>query len=287
MSNALIAARSRLFRTGLYLADEKLCEKVHWVPHGHGHTLALLPQYVPGDVSADDTAAAPHVLACLAAIVCVDSKDFWLLADGGYQGPNHISKEIVEVKPSCAICTPYPAGMLNNDFTSVVSNLRLLQDRCVTSGYSPGKSFFSTDGLGNPCFKVRHTFLEVRTRLMYSEADDLFSFENWPLTKEKNCAELLTLKSTHCLVPLAAMDVSGHRVSPFAYRRCLQDAIVELHFTFSHWGIARSKQDVYAANIVFMRVLVPPRAFSMPANKRMAPTPAMASDSTAKKSRVD
>lgn len=47
MSNALVAAQSRLFRTGLYLADEKLCEKVHWVPHGHGHTLALLPQYVP------------------------------------------------------------------------------------------------------------------------------------------------------------------------------------------------------------------------------------------------
>ncbi|KAI6152450.1 hypothetical protein BKA82DRAFT_140746 [Pisolithus tinctorius] len=280
MSNALVAAQSRLFRTGLYLADEKLCEKVHWVPHGHGHTLALLPH-------ADDTAAAPHVLACLAAIVRVDSKDFWLSADGGYQGPNHISREIVEVKPSCAVCAPYPAGMLNNDFTSVVSNLRLLQDRCVTSGYSPGKSFFSTDGLGNPHFKVRHTFLEVPTRLMYSEADGLFSFENWLLTKEKNRAELLALKSTHRLVPLVATDVSGHRVNPFAYRRCLQDAIVELHFTFSHWGIARSKQDVYAANIVFMRVLVPPHAFSMPANKRMAPTPAMASDSAAKKSRVD
>lgn len=186
--------------------------------------------------------------------------------------------------------------MLNNDFTSVVSNLRLLQDRCVTSGYSPGKSFFSTDGLGNPHFKVRHTFLEplegmqctdVHSDASTTDADGLFSFENWLLTKEKNRAELLALKSTHRLVPLVATDVSGHRVNPFAYRRCLQDAIVELHFTFSHWGIARSKQDVYAANIVFMRVLVPPHAFSMPANKRMAPTPAMASDSAAKKSRVD
>ncbi|KAI6157252.1 hypothetical protein BKA82DRAFT_20240 [Pisolithus tinctorius] len=364
MSNVLLAARSRLLWTGLYLTDKTLCDKVHWVAQGHGHTLALLPQYIPVicdsankavmdltaattmvnimtagtsspvpapsdcatskssivvtdpidgthdtpgvvpitssngslgvDLSVDDTTAAPHILACLAAIVRVDSKDFWLSTDGGYQGPNHISKEIIEVKPSCAVCAPCAAGVLNDDFTSVVSNLRLLQDRCVSPGYSPGKSFFSADSFGNPRFKVCHTFLEPLEGMQTmdehiegstGDVDRLFTFENWPLTKEKNRAELLALKTTHRLVPMVAMDVSGHRVSPYAYRRCLQGAIVELHFMFSHWGIARNKQDIYAANIIFMRVLVPPRTFSMPANKWLAPAPVVASESTTKKSR--
>ncbi|KIO04429.1 hypothetical protein M404DRAFT_111937, partial [Pisolithus tinctorius Marx 270] len=258
----LITAHSHLLCTGLYLADENLSDKVHWVVHGHGHMLALLPQYMPiisDNVKRADSSAAPHMLACLAAIVHVDSKDFWLSADGGYQGPNHICKEIVDVKPSCAI------GMLNDDFSSVITNLCALQDHCVMSGYSPGKSFFSADAFGNPCFKMCHTFLEplegmlssddnskdssgdgnvvhhwcIMTMLTYWQGDNsLFSFENWPLTKEKNQVELLALKSTHQLVPLAAMDVSGHQISPYAYRRCLQDAIIEVHFTFSHWGIA-------------------------------------------------
>ncbi|KAI6157451.1 hypothetical protein BKA82DRAFT_4346534 [Pisolithus tinctorius] len=358
MSNVLITAHSHLLCTGLYLADENLSDKVHWVVHGHGHMLALLPQYMPiisdnvkravtnpttstamgnmmtggasssvsvpsdstapnnsivladaidgtpntpglapitpsncsieGELNTEDSSAAPHMLACLAAIVHVDSKDFWLSADGGYQGPNHICKEIVDVKPSCAI------GMLNDDFSSVITNLCALQDHCVMSGYSPGKSFFSADAFGNPCFKMCHTFLEPLEGMLSSDDNSkdssgdgdnsLFSFENWPLTKEKNQVELLALKSTHQLVPLAAMDVSGHQISPYAYRRCLQDAIIEVHFTFSHWGIARNKQDVYAANIVFMCILVPPRAFSMPANKWIVPQTKVTMDSAAKKS---
>ncbi|KAI6145418.1 hypothetical protein BKA82DRAFT_21282 [Pisolithus tinctorius] len=227
-----------------------------------------------GDLSADDTTAAPHILACLAAI------------NGGYQGPNHISEEIIEVKPSCAVCTPCAAGLLNDDFTSIISDLHLLQDHCVMSGYTPGKSSFSADSFRNPCFKVYHTFVEPLKGMQTTgehikgssgDADNLFSFENWPLTKEKNCEELLALKTTHCLVPMAAMDLSGHWVSPYTHCHCLQDAIAKLHFTFSHWGIARNKQDVYAANIILMCILVPPHAFSMPAYKQMAPAPAVAS----------
>ncbi|KIO04659.1 hypothetical protein M404DRAFT_142794, partial [Pisolithus tinctorius Marx 270] len=210
----------------------------------------------------------------LAAIVCVDSKDFWLSADGGYQGPNHICKEIIDVKPSCAVGAPSTVGMLNNDFSSVVANLCALQDCCVMSRYSPGKSFFSADAFSNPCFKVCHTFLEVHA-----------SPTNWPLTKEKNWAELLTLKTTHWLVPLAAMDVSGHQISPYAYCHCLQDAIIKVHLMFSHWGIARNKQDMYAANIIFMHMLMPPCAFSVPANKWIMPQTEVTTDLAAKRSR--
>ncbi|KAI6152553.1 hypothetical protein BKA82DRAFT_4351867 [Pisolithus tinctorius] len=348
MSNVLVAACSHLLHTGLYLTDDNLSDEVHWVAHGCGHMLALLPQYMPiicdnvkravtdpttsmvmgnmmtggasSSVTAPSDGTAPNnsmvlsdaingtpdkpVLAPITASNCSiegelntddNSKDFWLSADGGYQGPNHICKEIIDVKPSCAVGAPSTVGMLNNDFSSVVANLCALQDCCVMSRYSPGKSFFSADAFSNPCFKVCHTFLEPLEGMLSSDnnsedslgdADNnLFSFENWPLTKEKNWAELLTLKTTHWLVPLAAMDVSGHQISPYAYCHCLQDAIIKVHLMFSHWGIARNKQDMYAANIIFMHMLMPPCAFSVPANKWIMPQTEVTTDLAAKRSR--
>jgi len=67
-------------------------------------------------------------------------------------------------------------------------------------------------------------------------------------------------------VPVPAYDIQGKLVSPEAYRRTLEDAIVELHFSLSHFAIAGKKgtrsKDVFVGEIDVMHVLVPPQSNS-------------------------
>ncbi|KAI6004662.1 hypothetical protein EDD15DRAFT_2108578, partial [Pisolithus albus] len=199
--------------------------------------------------------------AVLCAIVRIDSEDFWLTADGGYLGPNTVCGEFADIKPSCAVTDP---GLepITSDYEVVINVLQHLTQNCVTAGYSTATGFFSKKNTGNVGFRLRHTLFEVSlsicctlTPVLISEP---ISFERWPLTKEKIRAELLNLKSTHRILPLPAYDLEDRLIRPASYRRVLQGAIVEVHFTLSHWPIAAAKQDVYIADIEHIRLLVPP-----------------------------
>lgn len=77
----------------------------------------------------------------------IDHEDFWLTSDGGYQGPNAVWRDILHVKPSCALSNPGVEPVLS-DFQHVLQNLQLLAERCVTPGFSSGKSLFCTDHQG-------------------------------------------------------------------------------------------------------------------------------------------
>jgi len=89
---------------------------------------------------------------------------------------------------------------------------------------------------------------------------------DWPLTHEETREELQALKATHRVVPVPAYDVIGNLIKPSAYRQCLQDAIVEMHFNMAHWAIAARRgklaNDVFVGDIEVIRVLVPPRPSS-------------------------
>ena len=72
--------------------------------------------------------------------------------------------------------------------------------------------------------------------------------------------------NTHCINYLEAYDM--HRlIEPSQYRRHLQGALVQIHFTLTHWSIGQKKRcevlvpacDTFAANIYSMRVLIPPQ----------------------------
>ncbi|KAI6117331.1 hypothetical protein EV401DRAFT_1970065 [Pisolithus croceorrhizus] len=56
--------------------------------------------------------------------------------------------------------------------------------------------------------------------------------------------------NSHHLLPVPAYDVAGRLLTPTAYRRCLEGAIAEVHFTLLHRAI-----DAYGGHIVFIRVL--------------------------------
>ncbi|KAI5983548.1 hypothetical protein EDD15DRAFT_2202033 [Pisolithus albus] len=307
----VLNARNRLMASGLYLADPSITANVLWLADTTNET-ADETAHETADKTADETDPKentestvddpqdPHNVspnpglpprperAILSAIACIDHDDFWLVADGGYHGPTEVCKEILDIKPSCAMTHP---GLepVRTDFAVVLQNLREITQKCVTSGYSAGRSFFTWSNQIPTRFKLRHQLFEgddddhdgVPTP--DSPSEDAFTFQQWPLTRERHRAELLTLKSTHRLLPVPAYDLEGNLLKPSTYRRYLQGALVEIHFTLSHWGIAGAKRDVYGGEIELIRLLEPPRASSAPVQKRKLPLHLDTDDGPAKK----
>lgn len=91
-----------------------------------------------------------------------------------------------------------------------------------------------------------------------------WSIDKWPVSSDAAREELAEIRSSGALdvVPLPAYDVDGNLIRPQHYRDALLGATVEVHFTLTHWTIsARAGEepaDVYAADIQYIRVLVPP-----------------------------
>ena len=77
---------------------------------------------------------------------------------------------------------------------------------------------------------------------------------------------------THRIRPIPAWDENGLFIQPDVYRRSLEEAIVEIHFTLAHWAIAGKKgvsgNDAFVGEIDLMRVLVPPQVITRGANKK-------------------
>ncbi|KAI6152800.1 hypothetical protein EDD17DRAFT_1635375 [Pisolithus thermaeus] len=291
-----MTARNRLLASGLYLGDSSIVDNLRWVRDGRADVLSYVPgcSSPPGTGDLDsppDRAVSPSSGAAeLCAIMRIDREDFWLTADGGYMGPNSLWKEIVDVKLSCAACDPGVAPLTSN-FAVVLDVLCVLTQKCVTPGYSAGTSFFLNTKQGPSRFKLRHKLFETLNSngvdsddpdVPKSSLTDPFSLETWPLTKESNRAELLSLKSTHRLLPVPAYDLDNDLIRPSAYRRSLQGALVEIHFTLSHWGIAAVRRDVYGAEIRQIRLLVPPVPLS-PVKKRRIPLHLDTEDGPSKK----
>ncbi|KIK12662.1 hypothetical protein PISMIDRAFT_18584 [Pisolithus microcarpus 441] len=313
MSSLLNRTRDRLLASGLYLGDSSIVGKLRWVPEGRGHVLVYDPHLEHADANAADTTAElgdqagvtsqvsddqtdspPPKAAKLTVIVRIDREDFWLTSDGGYIEPTAICKEIQEVKPSCALSNP-AVEPASSDFPTVLQTLRILTEQCVTPGYSSGKSFFSMEKNKPPRFKVRHRLFErIESAVVgdnqaveaTSSKDDPFSYQLWPLTRERHRAELLALRHSHRLCPVPAYDLANDLLIPSTYRSCLQGAIVEIHFTLSHWGIATTKRDVYSGLIQRICILVPPVASAAAGNKRKLPLHLDTDEPPAKKERA-
>ncbi|KAI6014255.1 hypothetical protein PISMIDRAFT_118001, partial [Pisolithus microcarpus 441] len=222
----------------------------------------------------------------LSAIACIDHDDFWLTADGGYHAPTPVCRELLDVKPSCALATP---GLepVKSDFAIVLRNLRQVTEKCIMPGYGTGKSFFTGDPLNTTCFKLRHQLFEpLQGDGDHDDApDNPFSFERWPLTRERNRTNLLNLKNTHQILPVPTYDLARDLLKPATYRHFLQGALVEIHFSLTHWGIAGVKRDVYSGKIELLRLLEPPHGSSSPDRKRKIPLH-LASDGSPNKKRA-
>lgn len=91
-----------------------------------------------------------------------------------------------------------------------------------------------------------------------------FKFENLPTRSDIAKAELEKMKDTHTFNPLPAYNVDGDLITPKDYDIALRGATVALSFTLTHYAIASRESDsapgsdTYVADVVKIRVLVPP-----------------------------
>ncbi|KAI5989032.1 hypothetical protein EDD15DRAFT_2370889 [Pisolithus albus] len=261
----LSRSREQLLASGLYLADDNIVHNVHWVQQGRSHYLAVLP-------NEPSSSAAEHELAELSAIVLIDSKNYWLTSDAGYQRGTCIWPHLYDVKLSCTVSAP-PMNPQKTDFATVTNNLRVLMQKIATPGFEKGNGFlFHDNGSPTPTrFKIRHCLFECLTddnanetvldlSKLHNRAD--FLPENMELTHQQTRDELFLLQSTHRLQPLQARGRNGKLLSPKEYQCNLENAVVELHFNLWHWPIGPKKggkgTDCYTAEIVHIRVLQPP-----------------------------
>ncbi|KAI5982870.1 hypothetical protein EDD15DRAFT_2377090 [Pisolithus albus] len=246
--------------SSLYLGDSQMPANLRWVPEGCGHMLSCIAvPAVSGTATPTDEdegpapdrpanlpPASPPEHAVLSAIVRIDREDFWLVSDGGYQGPGNVWKDILDVKLSCALTKP-SLEPINSDFAVVLNALRLLTQKCVTPGYTLGKSLFGNENSNPTRFKLRHKLLESLDTSV--DSDDVGP----PAATGPSL--LLRALAAH----------------PFAYRRLLQGAVVEIHFTLSHWGIAGVRRDVYGGDIELIRLLDAPIVSTCAGIKRRLP----------------
>ena len=77
---------------------------------------------------------------------------------------------------------------------------------------------------------------------------------------------------THSVNPVPAYDMHGILIPPTLYRNRLSGATVELHFEVTHWAMkgrnGKASSDTYVADIVAIRVLVPPKPTLVTPRKR-------------------
>lgn len=280
-TSPLTRSRDQLLESGFYLADDNVINNVRWVQQGRSHYLATVP-----DSSTSTSAASQHELAELSAIVVIDSKNYWLTSDAGYQRGACMWQHLYDVKLSCTVSAP-PTNPHKSDFVTVMKNLRILMQKIATPGFEKGKGFlFHDNGSPTPMrFKIRHCLFERLTEdNAHEDVLDLsqlhngtdFLPENMKLTHEQTREELFLLQRTHRLQPLQARGQDGKILSPATYQESLENAIVELHFNLWHWPIGprngSTGNDSYTAEIVHIRVLeAPPPAVSNSPRKRKIP----------------
>lgn len=111
---------------------------------------------------------------------------------------------------------------------------------------------------------------------MLTDISPEFRLENLPTRSDIAKAELEKMKDAHTLNPLPAYGVNGDIIMPANYDKALRGATVALSFTLKHYAITSrtsdaAAQDTYVADIVKVRVLVPPapRALEQSTRKRL------------------
>ncbi|KIL54711.1 hypothetical protein M378DRAFT_18628 [Amanita muscaria Koide BX008] len=225
-------------------------------------------------------------VAILSAVVEISGDDFYLSSDGNFQGPNRFTAGLAQVKVSC--CGGIPElEPFRSDFVEVKRNVDWMLSEAATRGVHLKKGF-SVGTVDAPKLKVRHALFEPRESGTVEEVGSQGSetegtsaavvetkwweIENWPVQTHAALEALPGLCATHKVVAVPAYDMHGHLIHPSFYRSRLVGAVVELGFELTHWSMkAKGEEeacDTFAADLVTLRVIVPPKPVRVTPRKR-------------------
>ena len=118
-----------------------------------------------------------------------------------------------------------------------------------------------------------------------------YSIKNWPCTNDASKAALEELESTHRLIPVPAYEYEGSLMYPQYYKHMLTGAVVEVHFTLTHWSIgakpgqSQESIDAYTPELFSMRVLRKPLPSITSRKRKVSSKDPMGPESPTKKAK--
>ncbi|KAJ3930789.1 MAG: hypothetical protein NXY57DRAFT_280196 [Lentinula lateritia] len=204
------------------------------------------------------------------------TKQLWLKTSTIYQEFTDVELTAVGVIPDTA--TNPEAETFVMDWPIAQGNLRSLQDLVAVQGVS-NKGFFvsapnSTESIG---YRFKHRlFEELDPSVEVADEDDRKILTDWPRKNDAVATALDKLLAQnplkYRLYPLQAYDYHCEPIDALWYRKYLENAVVEVRFTLSHWPISGKSNgggaNVFRANIVDILVLCTPPPVVVSPRKR-------------------
>jgi len=207
--------------------------------------------------------------ALLSAVVQITHEDFWMMSCGRWKGPTTVCREFADVKLTCTGTAPNDS-VFRRDFPTVLANLNHLMALSST-GFSLKKGLMVPSRGRTQKIRLRHVLFEPGT----SESLDTdernsdtavmpeYKIQNWPTISGEAKWALESMHDTHRVLPLQAYSLHGDLIPPSQYQTQLKGATVQVHFILRHWSIAARYgapgSDTYVADVISMRILVPPK----------------------------
>ncbi|KAJ3897642.1 hypothetical protein F5879DRAFT_995734 [Lentinula edodes] len=228
-----------------------------------------------GPTKKDDTEKTDNVsekapeAAILSMIVQLSSANFWMSSNGRWKGPTGITPDFTDVKLSAYGGMPDESmrevQIIADDYNTAFNQACEIQRWVTMKGAESNIGFINGASADTGTIKIKHArFEEVDDHNRMNAGDAL---DNYDVANTGVANALAALKAQDLLRfklnPLSVYSEDEQLIHSSMYQKKLENALVEVRFMLTHWGIRSSNdgtgaKDVYNANIIDMMVLVPP-----------------------------
>ncbi|KAH7870858.1 uncharacterized protein C8R40DRAFT_1175084 [Lentinula edodes] len=207
--------------------------------------------------------------AILSMIVQLSSANFWMSSNGGWKGPTGITPDFTDVKLSAYGGMPDESmrevQIIADDYNTAFDQACEIQGWVAMKGAESKIGFINGASADTGTIKIKHALFEEiddHNRMNAGDALDDYDIAN---TGVANALAALKAQDPlrFKLNPLPVYGEDERLIHSSMYRKKLENALVEVQFTLTHWGIRSGNdgtgaKDVYNADIIDMIVLVPP-----------------------------
>ncbi|KAF4612703.1 hypothetical protein D9613_011753 [Agrocybe pediades] len=278
----------------VYLGNKSAVNDVVWKEIGNTHTLVQRnPNETPHGTSQDDNVQneenVPLEPALLSIIVHLSGPNSFLAPDANWTKPTTWCKTIDRAALTLAGTEPKNDQAIAEDVRTAIETLKHFENMVHGKKSAEPKSVIKIDrSTGQPYLKFRHALLKTIEEKTENdtelESEVGYDISNWPTSHAETREALDALTQSHFIRPLPAYTRDNRLLRPDEYKTELPNAIVEVQFTFHHWGYTN---DTYAANIISIDILKSsPQIITTPKRRRHSPIEEEESP-LAKKSRKD
>ncbi|KAM6504132.1 hypothetical protein JOM56_001075 [Amanita muscaria] len=284
MSEAV--TRQLLLASGCYLGveDYGLAEKLVW--ERVGNTERLVTEAASEIAAAECWAffnsgrqgrvPQPPGSVVLSAVVSVAAEDYRLTPCAMWPGPCDGAPALADVTASCVGVAPKHVAFAD-DFVHVLRNIRQLMEAGHMQGLAGQTGLLVGGGqlefhhaLFEPVYSSQSVVPGTSASVPVSDCGALpaeLSIAGWPGDCERTRDALKSMITTHRVNYVEAFDMHGRLIAPGEYRKHIQGALVQMHFTLRHWTVLGQNArycDAFAADIFSLRVLEPPSSYGLP-----------------------